>query len=134
MNQDNQNEIQIIESLSNDFSQSNRYPRYPLAKESNYKDCLADCKKSNVDISSTTSSVKDATLTTLSIANTILSFFDFGTIGTGLGILISLFGQFWPSNNNSVNKVLTFFFCKLNKNNFSFKSFCRIHFNSIAFT
>ncbi|MGF1438325.1 insecticidal delta-endotoxin Cry8Ea1 family protein [Bacillus thuringiensis] len=101
MNKNNQNEVQIVDSSSNDFNQSNSYPRYPLAEESNYKDWLANGKESNLDRLSTPSTVQDAIVTSLSIASYIISFLD-GTIGAGLGILSVLFGQFWPSNTNTV--------------------------------
>ncbi|MDY7965680.1 insecticidal delta-endotoxin Cry8Ea1 family protein, partial [Bacillus thuringiensis] len=91
---------------SNDFNQSNRYPRYPLAKESNYKDWLANGKESNLDTLSTPSSVQDAIVTTLNISSYILSFLSSGFIGTGLGILGVLFGQFWPSDNRQVWETL----------------------------
>ncbi|MED3539248.1 insecticidal delta-endotoxin Cry8Ea1 family protein [Bacillus toyonensis] len=102
MNQNNQNEMHIIDSSSNDFSQSNRYPRYPLAKESNYKDWLASCDESNLDRLSTPSSVQDAVVTSLNIFSYIFGFLDAGATSAGLGILGVLFGQFWPSNNNAV--------------------------------
>ncbi|MFF2242103.1 insecticidal delta-endotoxin Cry8Ea1 family protein [Bacillus thuringiensis] len=102
MNQNNQNEMQTIDSSSNDFSQSNRYPRYPLAKESNYKDWLASCDESNVDILSATSDVKGSVSRVLGIVNQILGFLGLGFIGTGLGVLGDLFNSFWPSNDNSV--------------------------------
>ncbi|EOO22999.1 hypothetical protein ICM_06222 [Bacillus cereus BAG1X2-3] len=106
MNQNNQNEMQIIDSSSNDFSQSNRYPRYPLAKESNYKDWLASCDESNIDTLSTTSDAQNAVLTSLNIASAILSFFTSGIIGTGFGIFNTILGWLWPSNNNAIWEAL----------------------------
>ncbi|PER42111.1 pesticidal protein [Bacillus thuringiensis] len=106
MNQNDQNEIQIIDSSSNDFNQSNRYPRYPLAEESNYKDWLANCKESNLDRLSTPSSVQDAVVTSLNIFSYIFGFLDFGATSAGLGILGALFGVFWPSSNNGISEDL----------------------------
>ncbi|EOO22988.1 hypothetical protein ICM_06211 [Bacillus cereus BAG1X2-3] len=106
MNQNNQNEIQIIDSSSNDLSQSNRNPRYPLAKDpnasfenSNYKDWLATCEESNVEPLLTEEDLRDALFTSISITSTLFDFLSFEPIVGALNVLSRIIGFLWPNNN-----------------------------------
>ncbi|MBZ8126132.1 pesticidal protein [Bacillus thuringiensis] len=111
MNQNNQNEIEILDTASNDLSQSSGYPRYPLAKDSkvpfensNYKDWLANCEKSNADPLLTEEDLRTALFTSINITTSLLNYLGLGPIATGVNILGSIFGFLWP-NPNELNWV-----------------------------
>ncbi|AFU16949.1 pesticidial crystal protein cry4BA (plasmid) [Bacillus thuringiensis MC28] len=111
MNQNNQNEIEILDTASNNLGQSSGYPGYPLAKDpkvpfknSNYKDWLANCEESNVEPLLTEEDLRNALFTSINITTSLLNYLGLGPIGTGVNILGRIFGFLWP-NPNELNWV-----------------------------
>ncbi|MEB9552338.1 insecticidal delta-endotoxin Cry8Ea1 family protein [Bacillus cereus] len=111
MNQNNQNEIEILDTASNNLGQSSGYPRYPLAKDpkvpfknSNYKDWLANCEESNVEPLLTEEDLRNALFTSISVTAWLSNYLGLGPIATGLNILGRVLGYLWP-NPNELNWV-----------------------------
>ncbi|MBT2576149.1 pesticidal crystal protein [Bacillus sp. ISL-8] len=107
----NKNEYEILDTSRNSSNMSNRYPRYPLANDpqasmqnTNYKDWLNMCDSNSQfvgDISTYSSpeaalSVRDAVLTGINTAGTILSNLGVPLASQSFGIISRLIGILWP--------------------------------------
>ncbi|MED3357749.1 insecticidal delta-endotoxin Cry8Ea1 family protein [Bacillus thuringiensis] len=107
----NKNEYEILDASQNNSTMSNRYPRYPLANDpqasmqnTNYKDWLNMCDSNTQfvgDISTYSSpeaalSVRDAVLTGINTAGTILSNLGVPFASQSFGMIGRLIGILWP--------------------------------------
>ncbi|MED3539380.1 insecticidal delta-endotoxin Cry8Ea1 family protein [Bacillus toyonensis] len=107
----NKNEYEILDASQNNSTMSNRYPRYPLANDpqasmqnTNYKDWLNMCDSNTQfvgDISTYSSpeaalSVRDAVLTGINTAGTILSNLGVPFASQSFGMIGRIIGILWP--------------------------------------